>query len=103
MFSFLKKKQHTDKRGKKSALTFITQHYSGFLLSLTVLFILAGFYLIFVLTYNSLIVPESINPQDISTEQKKLNITQYEHTYSSLQEKQEEASNHTVPQLFTQP
>lgn len=97
MFDFIKKKQKTGIKGQKN---FIISHYNIILIILILLLILFGFYLIISETYDSLIMSSEPSPTDITSEQEKINIKQYESVYDQLQQKKSGNLDRTIPQLF---
>lgn len=61
--------------------------YDKFLIGIFVVVIGIGFYVIYSITYSTLIFPKEVNPDDINVQQEKIQIERYTETTSQLETK----------------
>lgn len=94
-FSFKKKNALKSEKNTRLFHTFFTKKYGA--LVLLVLCIGAGLalYEIYSVTYDTLIIPKTVQPGELQKRQEQINITRYEATRASLQRKQDT----TVPAI----
>lgn len=61
--------------------------YDKFLIGIFIIVIGIGFYIIYSVTYATLIFPKEVDPKDITVEQEKIQIERYNKTASQLEKK----------------
>lgn len=90
----------TPKINSKTLTRFFGLQYDKFILIFMLLLIGFGFYVIYTITYTTFISPLPVTSQDITSNQKKLDIGRYESTLKKLQEKNSYSGSNAAPDIF---
>jgi len=83
----------------KGLTSFFMLQYDKFLIAIFVVIIGVGFYVIYSLTYATLIIPKEIDPSEINVEQETIKIDRYNKTITQLEKKTQVNNSATTPQI----
>ncbi|MFA5030590.1 MAG: hypothetical protein WC495_03315 [Patescibacteria group bacterium] len=84
----------------KTVTDFFALHHDKLIIGIFIVIIGLGFYLIYNLTYSTLINPKQIDPTEIDTQQEKINLDRYNTTTNQLEEKSKVNDSASTPQFL---
>jgi len=99
-FGFNMKKTQGIHFTKKGVASFFASQYDKLIVALFIIIIGFGFYLIYTLTYSTLINPQPIKQTEINIQQEKINLDRYNSTTEKLKGKADANDSLTTPDFL---